>query len=143
MPTQVQQRQCWNGEPEQLRELFTLSKQSGARARCVLWSHLFGWELRLDVNGSLVRSQVMRNGSEIETVSVDWRDGMIKDGWRQIAGEDPLGQLPPDYLSALSRSQMLPLASAIGRIIRSRDTDGSMSSRLVQMWCAGLSKWVT
>ena len=57
----VLQRPFWNGDPEELRELFALVKRDGAaQARCALWSHQFGWELRLTVNGSLIRSQVSR-----------------------------------------------------------------------------------
>ena len=47
----VLQRPFWNGDPEELRELFALSKRDCAHARCVLWSHQFGWELRLTVKG--------------------------------------------------------------------------------------------
>ena len=35
-------RELWNGPPEELRELFTLSKPTGARARLTLWSHDLG-----------------------------------------------------------------------------------------------------
>ena len=50
-------RTDWNGPPEELRELFALTKPSGTRARCTLWSHMLGFEIRLDVNDGLVRSQ--------------------------------------------------------------------------------------
>ncbi len=42
MKGQVSQRQFWNGEPEELRELFSLSKSRGTKARCALWFHQFG-----------------------------------------------------------------------------------------------------
>ena len=64
----VLQRPFWNGDPEELRELFALAKRNGAaHARCALWSHQFGWELRLTVNGSLIRSQVSRVYAEVLT----------------------------------------------------------------------------
>jgi hypothetical protein len=39
-------REFWNGPPERLRELFTLTKPSGARASCALHSHMLGFEIR-------------------------------------------------------------------------------------------------
>jgi hypothetical protein len=39
---QVSQREVWNSNPEELRELFTLTNASHAHARCALWVHLFG-----------------------------------------------------------------------------------------------------
>ena len=50
----VPQREIWNGLPEQLREMFTLVNDKGSRARCCLWPHQLGWELRLDVDGALI-----------------------------------------------------------------------------------------
>jgi len=47
-----------------------------------LWSDVFGWELRLDVNGSLVRSQMLRDGSQIDTIAAEWRGLMVEDGWQ-------------------------------------------------------------
>ena len=32
------------GKPEELRELFSLTKPNGTRARCTLWPRLFGYE---------------------------------------------------------------------------------------------------
>src|SRR5687767_9171155 len=43
-------REFWNGQSEQLRELFPLKKQTGAHAQCSLWSHPLGFELRLSVD---------------------------------------------------------------------------------------------
>ena len=78
----VQQREFWNGQPEALRELFTLTKAAGVRARCVLWSHPLGWELRLDVNRTFVRSQVTRGSMEADTTAVEWRAAMVDEGWQ-------------------------------------------------------------
>jgi hypothetical protein len=30
-------REFWNGPSEELRELFTLTRHTGAKARCALW----------------------------------------------------------------------------------------------------------
>ena len=77
----VIQREIWNGNPEQLRELFSLAKAGRAMAVCSLWSHQLGWELRLAVNGSLVRSQVMRSAESIDSTAEDWRSVMLAEGW--------------------------------------------------------------
>ena len=75
------QRAFWNGQPETLRELFALSKPNGIRAACTLWSHMFGWELRLEVNGTIVRTQVEREFATIERTSDEWRTAMLHEGW--------------------------------------------------------------
>jgi hypothetical protein len=71
----------WNGQPEELRELFTLTKPSGTRARCTLWSRSLGYEIKLDVNDGLVRSQVTRDPGEISTIADEWRTTMLHEGW--------------------------------------------------------------
>ena len=53
------------------------------RARCELWSHQFGFELRL-VHGAeseLLRSQVCRTDDEILTTGEQWKAAMIEKGW--------------------------------------------------------------
>jgi hypothetical protein len=45
---QVLQRPDWYGSPVELGELFVLTKNK-RKARCVLQSHQFGWEVRLFV----------------------------------------------------------------------------------------------
>ena len=48
----------WTEEPRELGAWFVLTKGSNNRtAKCELWTHLFGWELRL-VTTDVVRSQV-------------------------------------------------------------------------------------
>ena len=79
---QVLQRPFWNCDPEELRELFSLSKSDRAHTRCALWSHQFGWELRLTVNGSLVRSQVCRVFAEGLTAAEKWQRAMCEEGWQ-------------------------------------------------------------
>jgi hypothetical protein len=77
----ISQRTFWNGPPESLRELFTATNTRGSRARCVLWSHPFGWELRLDVNGSLIRLQVMRSLDDLTTTADEWKQAMTENDW--------------------------------------------------------------
>ena len=66
-----------------MRELFSLSKSDRAHARFALWSHQFGWELRLTVNGSLVRSRVF---AEVLTAVDEWQRAMREEGWRPAPG---------------------------------------------------------
>jgi hypothetical protein len=60
--------------------LFSLSN-GRTIARCSLWSHQLGWELRLVVNGSLVRSQVTRQYGEAVDTAEEWQGAMLADGW--------------------------------------------------------------
>ena len=69
------------GPPKQIRELFTLTRTSGVRAVCSLWTHPRGWEIRLLVNDTFIRSQVVRDPTDIETIAVEWRDAMVAQGW--------------------------------------------------------------
>lgn len=48
-------------------------------ARCALFSHEFGWELRLMV-GELVRSQVCRSEDEILATQELWKAPMLGRG---------------------------------------------------------------
>ena len=74
------QREHWDGHPVELGDTWVLRK--GARlARCALFSHQFGWELRLMV-GELVRSQVCRSQDEILTTQENWKAAIIERGWR-------------------------------------------------------------
>ena len=78
----VLQRPHGNGQPKALRELFVVRRPSGTRARCVLWAHQLGWELRLDVNGALVRSHVTKSPIEADSAAAEWRVALIDGGWR-------------------------------------------------------------
>ena len=81
-PVSVSQRKHWNGPPEQIRELFTLTRVTGVRAVCSLWTHPLGWEIRLLVNDTFIRSQVVRDPADIQRIANEWRDAMIREGWR-------------------------------------------------------------
>lgn len=82
--TQTLQRQFWNGQPEELQLLFQLTNARGARARCSLWSHQLGWELRLDLNGSLIRSQVARSHDQVTSTAAEWKSAMHDRGWEDL-----------------------------------------------------------
>jgi hypothetical protein len=78
----VSQREHWNGRPEQIRELFTLTRVTGVRAVCSLWTHPLGWEIRVLVNDTFIRSQVVLDPADLQRIANEWRDAMIREGWR-------------------------------------------------------------
>ena len=75
----VVQRPDWDGHPVPLGEAWRLWKRR-LEARCELWSHQFGFELRLTV-GTLVRSQVCRSSDEVLSTQESWKAAMIGNGW--------------------------------------------------------------
>ena len=80
----VLQRSDWFGEPAALGRAFTLHKSRCGQqleAVCRLVSHQLGWELRLEVNGDLQRSEVCRSTDEVLTRSEQWKAAMIEKGW--------------------------------------------------------------
>ena len=72
-------RDVWNGLPVELGIAWTLTKR-GHVAQCVLFSHQFGWELRLEV-GELFRTKVCRSTEEILNTQESWKQAMIEKGW--------------------------------------------------------------
>lgn len=44
-------------------------------------SHQLGWELRLEIDGDLRRSEVCRSADEVLTVSEHWKAAMCEKGW--------------------------------------------------------------
>jgi hypothetical protein len=79
------QRSIWNGPPERLSDAFRLTKLKGKRAEtpvCEIWSHPFGWELRLTIDGhGLQMSSVVRSADEIRQTAEQWRTAMAERGW--------------------------------------------------------------
>jgi hypothetical protein len=82
---QVLQREFWNGPPERLPDAFTLSKRKGdatLNAACETWTHPFGWELRLMIEGhGLQMSSVVRSAEEMLATVDTWKAAMIEKGW--------------------------------------------------------------
>ncbi len=80
------QRAIWNGDPEKLSNAFRLTKFKGERvltATCEVWSHQFGWELRLTIDGrGLQMSSVARTPAESTARIQEWRAAMFEKGWR-------------------------------------------------------------
>jgi hypothetical protein len=85
MALEVLQRSEWDGEPKNLGETFRVHKQKCGQqieAACRLVTHALGWELRLEVVGSLQRSEVCRTQDEVLDTSEQWKAAMIEKGWR-------------------------------------------------------------
>jgi hypothetical protein len=84
MPPQVLQRPEWNGEPKAVGDMFRLHKDRCGQqleTACRLTTHQLGWELRLEIAGSLQRSQVCRTQDEVLDTSEQWKVAMIEKDW--------------------------------------------------------------
>ena len=82
--TATLQREHWNNQPTHLGDLFRVSKARGDKtltALCKLWTHALGWEVRLEINGDLQRSEVFRSQDDVLTAGETWKAAMIKRGW--------------------------------------------------------------
>jgi hypothetical protein len=76
------QRAVWNGTPDRLSDAFTLTKtkdDSTLRGVCEVWTHQFGWELRLTVDGhGLLVSSVVRSAEDLREKIETWRSAMVE-----------------------------------------------------------------
>ena len=83
MAKQYLQRSDWHGEPKEMAELFHLAKGNNRRVRCLIFTHQFGFELRLVFasKGELLRSQVCRTDDEVLTAGEQWKASLVKQGW--------------------------------------------------------------
>jgi hypothetical protein len=79
MKTIIPQRQHFSGA-ELLSPAWTLMKGRN-RAECAVWSHSFGFELRLTVGAELVQSQVCRTQEDLITYQESWRSAFEAKGW--------------------------------------------------------------
>ncbi len=65
--------------PERLSPAWTLERDHET-AECVVWSHQFGFELRLTARGEL-RSQVCVTEQDLIAVQEEWRAALEAKGW--------------------------------------------------------------
>ncbi|HVL65787.1 MAG TPA: hypothetical protein VM364_00865 [Vicinamibacterales bacterium] len=80
MAMQVLQRPDWHGEPLDQGEYFRLVK--GERtAVCRLFTHQFGWELRLETSGDVRRTQVCRSQEDVFDTAERWKAAALALGW--------------------------------------------------------------
>jgi hypothetical protein len=76
----------WNSDPERLPDGFTVTKTKAdqiLKAVCEVWTHPFGWELRLMIDGhGLQMSSVARSGGEMLSRVEQWHAAMREKGWQ-------------------------------------------------------------
>jgi hypothetical protein len=78
------QREHWNGQPTHLGDLFRVHRMREEKrldAVCQLWTHTLGWEVRLEINGDLQRSEVFRDQDAVLTAGEQWKAAMVQKGW--------------------------------------------------------------
>ena len=84
MLLQVLQRPNCHGRPIELGDLFRLQKNR-REARAALFTHQFGWEVRLLVGSQLevVQTQVCRDQEEVLRTGEQWKQALIEKGWME------------------------------------------------------------
>lgn len=81
MKTLIPQREHFAGA-ELLSPAWALHK-AGKSAVCTVWSHQFGFELRLTIDGdSLPRTQVCTTHENLVQLVGEWRAALTEKGWR-------------------------------------------------------------
>jgi hypothetical protein len=81
----VPRRETWPGYSVDLGEGFRVRK-GPHEAVCWLRTHELGWELVLNVNGSLQRSEVCRSRDAVLDLTESWKVALVGHGWRDAAG---------------------------------------------------------
>jgi hypothetical protein len=79
LPMQWLQRQ-WDGTPRELATWFEMRKHR-KRARCAIWTHLLGWELRLTAANELIQTQVFRDQTALLDAVDEWKTRIREKGW--------------------------------------------------------------
>ena len=80
MKTLIPQRDHFNG-PELLSPGWTRHK-AGKSAVCTVWSHQFGFELRLTIDeDDLPRTQTCPSAEDLVRVQEEWRTALETKGW--------------------------------------------------------------
>ena len=78
----VLQSALWHGTPREVAESWTL-KKGQRRAVCRMFTHVFGFELRLEVSRELVASQVCKTDEEVLVCQEFWRARLATEGWNK------------------------------------------------------------
>ena len=71
---------AWDGSPREQPFLWEVRK-GRHRARCAIWSHPVGWELRATVDGELLKSQAYRDANEVIRDMTEWQRQFEAKGW--------------------------------------------------------------
>ena len=81
----VPQRPFWTGQPLKGKDVFTLRSHEGNRLRvavCEVWTHYFGWELRLCIDREPRRSRVCYDSEQLGETARLWCATLAARGWR-------------------------------------------------------------
>jgi hypothetical protein len=70
----------WNFRSERLEPVWTVKKNRKTGV-CEVWSHHFGWELRLVIASEVIQSQVVRSPREFADMQDQWKTAMLEKGW--------------------------------------------------------------
>jgi hypothetical protein len=81
MPVQYVNLPEWDGQPKHLTDVWRLRK-GDRQALCTLSTHPIGGEIRVTVDGELLRSEAGRNGTELMNLAFDWGDQFKEKGWQ-------------------------------------------------------------
>jgi hypothetical protein len=107
------------------RDAFRITEQKGDSrftAACELWSHQFGFELRLMIDGRGLQMSSVVRPSEMLAQIENWKAAMLEKGWRDEGSEPmaPASDEPPDI------SEKPPLDDApIPPLTEPGDTEGA------------------
>jgi len=72
----------WNGISTELGELFVM-RRGRREIRCKLFSHQFGWELRLvmGVRADVMLDKVCRSRGDVLKTGEQWKMALLDKGW--------------------------------------------------------------
>ena len=80
----------WSGPQARLPDAFWMSKQKGEHpidAVCEVWTHSFGWELRLIIGGHRMQmTSVVQSDREMHATIETWKAAMLEKGWHSEGG---------------------------------------------------------
>ena len=80
--SEVFQRYAYDGVAREVAVWWTLTREATkGEAICRMFTHVFGHELRLEVRGQLVESQVCRDDDAVLSCQERWRAGLEAKGW--------------------------------------------------------------
>jgi len=70
----------WDGQARDLGEVWTLRKGSRV-AVCRFTTHPIGGEVRLEIDGEMLRTGAEREWRPLLILATDWRDQFLEKGW--------------------------------------------------------------
>ena len=73
----------WDGQPREAGEVWTLRRRKHV-ACCALWTHPYGGEARVTVDGELSRSEAKRDGLALVNLALEWNVQFQEKGWTGV-----------------------------------------------------------